>query len=68
MAGALCIQRARGRYRVTSRGNERKDIFRDESDRFHFLELLSQLGELFGARTHPYGLMDNHSHLLVQTP
>jgi len=41
-------ERPGGRYHVTARGNERKDIFRDDTDHFHFLGLLSQLGERFG--------------------
>lgn len=68
MARALRIERVGGRYHVTSRGNERKDIYRDDTDRFHFLELLGELGERFGARVHAYVLMDNHYHLLVETP
>ena len=49
-------------------GNERKEIFREDTDRFHFLELLSELGERFGARVHAYVLMDNHYHLMIETP
>ena len=68
MARALRIERAGGRYHVTARGNVRSDIYRDGGDRFHFLKLLSQLGEQFGARIHAYVLMDNHYHLLLETP
>src|SRR5215831_16370116 len=68
MARALRIERVGGRYHVTARGNERKDVFRDDADHFHFLELLSQLGERFAARVHAYVLMDNHYHLLLETP
>ena len=68
MARPLRIERAGGRYHVTARGNERKEIFRDDSDRFHFLELLSELGERFGGRVHAYVLMDNHYHLMLETP
>lgn len=68
MARALRIERPGGRYHITARGNERKDIFRDDTDHFHFLELLGQLGERFGARVHAYVLMDNHYHLMVETP
>ncbi|HVV71331.1 MAG TPA: hypothetical protein VHI52_07510, partial [Verrucomicrobiae bacterium] len=56
MARVLRIQRPGGRYHVTARGNERKDIFRDAPDHFHFLELLSQLGERYGARVHAFVL------------
>jgi putative transposase len=68
MARALRIERAGGRYHVTARGNERKDIFRDDADHFHFLELLGELAERFGLRVHAYVLMDNHYHLLAETP
>jgi REP element-mobilizing transposase RayT len=53
---------------VTARGDERKDSFRDDTHRFHFLELLSELGARFEVRVHAYVLMDNHYHLLVETP
>jgi REP element-mobilizing transposase RayT len=68
MARALRFERVGGRYHVTDRGNERKPIFRDDPDRFHFLELLSELAERFGTRLHAFVLMDNHFHLLVETP
>ena len=68
MARPLRIERPGGRYHVTARGNERKLIFRDDPDRFHFLELLGGLGQRFGARVHAYVLMDNHFHLLLETP
>ncbi|MCL5096474.1 MAG: transposase, partial [Candidatus Omnitrophica bacterium] len=42
--------------------------FRDDSDRFDFLGLLAELGERFGARVHAYVLMDNHFHMLLETP
>jgi REP element-mobilizing transposase RayT len=61
------MERAGGRFHVTARGNDRKDIFRVDADRFHFLELLSDLGERFRTRVHAYVLMDNHYHLLLET-
>lgn len=68
MARPWRIERAKGRYHVIARGNERKAIYRDDTDRFHFLELLGQMGERFGLQVHAYVLMDNHFHLLLQTP
>ena len=53
------IERPGGRYHVTARGNQRRDLYRDDTDCFHFLKLLSQLGERFGLRVHAYVLMDN---------
>jgi len=67
-APPLRIERPGGRYHVTARGNDRKAIFRDDTDHFHFLELLSELGERFGAGVHAYALMDKHYHLMLQTP
>jgi Transposase IS200 like len=68
MARALRIQHPGGRCPVTTRGNERKNVFRDDTDGFRFLELLSGLSERFGTRIHAYVLMDNHYHLLLETP
>ena len=68
MARPLRIERPGGRYHVTARGNERRAIFRDDSDRAHLLELLSEAAERFAIRIHAYVLMDNHFHLLVETP
>jgi len=68
VARALRIQRPAGRYHVTARGNEQKPIYRDDSDPAHFLELLGEATEHFGIRIHAYVLMDNHYHLLVETP
>jgi REP element-mobilizing transposase RayT len=68
MARALRIERIGGRFHTTARGNERRDIFRDDTDRFHFLELLSDMPQRFGVRLHAYALMSNHFHLLIETP
>jgi len=68
MARPLRLERPGGRYHVTARGNERKAIYRDDSDRAHFLELLGEATERFGIRVHAYVLMHNHYHLLVETP
>jgi len=67
MARALRIQCPGGRYHATARGNERREIFWDDSDRFRFLELLSDLERRFGVRVRAYVLMDNHYHLLLET-
>jgi len=52
----------------TSRGNERKAIFKDDTDRQLFLDSLSQVTERFHWLCHAYCLMDNHYHLVVETP
>ncbi len=68
MARPLRIEYPGAYYHVTSRGNERKAIFRDDEDRAKFLELLGRVIEQFYLRLHAYVLMENHYHLLVQTP
>ena len=55
-------------YHVTARGNERRAIFRGDQDRLHFLELLDEAVGRFGLCVHAYVLLDNHYHLLVETP
>ena len=68
MARPLRIEIPGGRYHLTARGNERADIFRDDQDRHHFLELLAQVPERFGVIVHAFVLMPNHFHLLLETP
>jgi putative transposase len=55
-------------YHVTCRGNERRNIFRDEADRGKFLEILADNVKLYGIELHCYVLMENHFHLLLMTP
>jgi putative transposase len=54
-------------YHVLSRGNERKEIFRDEKDYLRFLQTLGKMVDRFGVEVHAYVLMKNHFHLLVRT-
>jgi putative transposase len=54
-------------YHVLSRGNERKEIFRDEKDHLGFLDTLGKMVERFKLEVHAYVLMKNHFHLLVHT-
>ena len=55
-------------YHVTSRGNERKAVFKSSGDRERFLGYLASASQRYDARVHAYCLMDNHYHLLLQTP
>ena len=54
-------------YHVLSRGNERRDIFLDDSDRDLFLQTLGQMAFRFDLEVHAYVLMNNHYHLLIRT-
>ena len=53
-------------FHVTSRGNERRDIFRDDIDRRVFLELLGKAVHRFDWILLAYVLMSNHFHLLLR--
>ncbi len=55
-------------YHVTSRGNEHKPVFKDEQDREKFLEYLESATERYDAIIHAFCLMDNHYHILLETP
>lgn len=67
MARPLRIQWEGAWYHVTSRGNERRLIFRGDEDRREFLGRLSEMTERYRLRLHAYTLMDNHWHGLLET-
>jgi len=68
MARPLRIDYPHAFYHVTCRGNERKDIYRDDHDRSIFLEKLQTSLGIYSVKLHCYVLMDNHFHLIVETP
>jgi putative transposase len=68
MARPLRIEFSGALYHVTSRGNERRPIFRSDHDRRTFLEFLGQAATRFGWSVTAYVLMTNHFHLVIQTP
>ena len=55
-------------YHITSRGNERKDIFKSQKDREKFVSYLESATERYGALIHIFCLMTNHYHILMETP
>lgn len=55
-------------YHITSRGNAGDAIFTDDDDRLLFLENLGKIVKRYKWRCHAYCLMDNHYHLLIETP
>jgi putative transposase len=44
-------------YHVTSRGNERKEVFRDDADRFAFLAILHRTVERWRWPVHACGYL-----------
>jgi putative transposase len=68
MARPLRIEYDGALYHVTSRGNDHKAIFKDDRDRELFLNTLAQVTERFHWICHAYCLMNNHYHLVIETP
>jgi putative transposase len=68
MARPLRIEFAGAVYHVTSRGNERRPIFRTNHDRLTFLRFLGETVERFGWSITAWVLMANHYHLVIRTP
>ena len=55
-------------YHITARGNERKAVFKSMRDREKYLEYLETASERYNAVIHAFCMMDNHYHLLLETP
>lgn len=68
MSRPLRIEYAGAVYHITSRGNERKAVFRSDQDRINFLNTLQHVNKRYNWICHAYCLMDNHYHLLIETP
>ena len=68
MARPLRVEFDGAIYHVTSRGNAREDIFDDDGDRKAFLEVLGKVVNRFNWLCHAYCLMNNHYHLVIETP
>jgi len=68
MARPLRIEYDGALYHITTRGNERKPIYKNDEDRKRFLKVLQQVNERFNWICHAYCLMRNHYHLIIETP
>jgi putative transposase len=68
MARLLRVQFPGAIYHVSTRGNERRLLFRDDADRARFLAQLADSKELYSLRLFLVCLMPNHFHLLLATP
>ena len=67
MARPLRIDQPGAFHHVTSRGNERRKIFRSNADREMFLHFLGLAVKRFNWSLTAYVLMTNHFHLAIQT-
>jgi len=68
MARPLRLEFPGALYHVTSRGNARQKIYLDDEDRRLYLDLLGKEVAQQGWRCYACCLMDNHYHLLIETP
>lgn len=68
MARKLRVQFEGAIYHVTIRGVDRRVIYREEIDRARFLKRMGEAAEEYGVRLYLFCLMENHAHLLVETP
>jgi len=68
MSRPLRIEYPGAFYHVINRGNAGDDIFKSKRDKEKFLEYLEKAVERFSIIIHTYCLMDNHYHLLIETP
>jgi REP element-mobilizing transposase RayT len=54
-------------YHITTRGNRKEPIFRDNNDYSLYLSILKESLERFDAKLYCYCLMTNHVHLIIET-
>ena len=68
MARPLRIEYPHALYHVTSRGDRREEIFADDTDRQQWLDILASVCRRTGWRCYAYCLMENHYHIIIETP
>jgi putative transposase len=68
MARPLRIEYPGAVYHLTARGNRQEDIFVCDEDRQNFLQILGKTVFRYNWICHAYCLMNNHYHLLIETP
>ena len=55
-------------YHVMARGNRRENIVQGDDDRWMFLHTLGEMAGRTSILVHAFALMDNHYHLVLETP
>jgi putative transposase len=68
MTRPLRLELPGGIYHVTSRGNNRGAIVRDDDDRLSWRALLDHVCDRYGWITYAWCLMTNHHHIVIETP
>lgn len=67
MARPLRIEYPGAFYHVSTRGLERREIFRDQKDYQRLLKIFSEIHKKTSFLCHTYCLMPNHYHLYLET-
>jgi putative transposase len=67
MTRSLGIEYPGAVYHITSRGNDKNTLFKDDQDREDFLNALSHVNERYHWISHAYCHMTNHHHFLIET-
>ena len=68
MSRPLRIEYPDAWYHVMNRGGRYEAIFEDKNDYSAFIELLQEAIDIFHIKVAAFCLMQNHYHLLIQTP
>ncbi|MGA2748773.1 MAG: transposase [Verrucomicrobiota bacterium] len=68
MPRKLRVQYEGAIYHVINRGDRGEAIFIEDDDRWLFLKTLGEACQKTGWQIHAYCLMNNHFHLIVETP
>jgi REP element-mobilizing transposase RayT len=68
MARPVRIEYPGAFYHVMNRGQRQAAIYEDDADRQRFVLGLGRMCRQFGTRIHAYCLMNNHYHLILETP
>lgn len=67
MARPLRIEYPGAIYHITSRGIDRREIFKDDNDRERLINLLKEGADFYKVEVIAYCLMNNHFHFLIST-
>jgi len=57
-----------GNYHILSRGHNKKEIFHSDDDFKKYLQLLQSEKEKFNVKIYHYVIMDNHVHVISNSP
>ncbi len=68
MARPLRIEYPGAYYHVMNRGLSGRHIFTQDQDRKVFFDLIGNISGMWKVEVNAYCLMDNHYHLLLETP